>query len=309
MLLVTGSVSKPVLMSTSTVVGPACEKVTWLEVPAVAAVGQRSAADGQRRRVCRRGERDRECRRDAERSVICVNHEGGPPHSSALNNKGFPAQTCYPCAVRETAPMPQTISTRRCLLLLGAAGLAGGRPVDEVEAELQRMGAVLGVPDVQCAATPTGLFVSLGSDEAAGFQGVGAPLRFDQSAAVSRIVDRVLAGDLDADGAVEELRSVLAAPPLRAALGRGRRARAGHRRHRADPPARRRQPPGRRAVRRARRAADRARLALAAGQHAAAGRRGVQRRLRDLPGRRGGPPRRVRCGRCCRRWPCCCRAR
>jgi uncharacterized membrane protein YjjP (DUF1212 family) len=110
--------------------------------------------------------------------------------------------------------MPQTVSTRRCLLLLGAAGLAGGRPVDEVEAELRRMGAVLGVPDVQCAATPTGLFVSLGSDEAAGFQGVGAPLRFDQSAAVSRIVDRVLAADLDADGAVKELREVLAAPPL-----------------------------------------------------------------------------------------------
>ena len=110
--------------------------------------------------------------------------------------------------------MPQTISTRRCLLLLGAAGLAGGRPVDEVEDELRRMGAVLGVPDAQCAATPTGLFVSLGSDEAAGFQSVGAPLRFDQTAAVSRIVDRVLDGGLDADGAVAELQRVLAAPPL-----------------------------------------------------------------------------------------------
>jgi uncharacterized membrane protein YjjP (DUF1212 family) len=109
--------------------------------------------------------------------------------------------------------VPQLISTRRCLLLLGAAGLAGGRPVDEVEAELRRMGAVLGVPDAQCAATPTGLFVSLGSDEAAGFHSVGAPLRFDQTAAVSRIVDRVLGGELDADGAVAELRDVLAAPP------------------------------------------------------------------------------------------------
>ncbi len=110
--------------------------------------------------------------------------------------------------------MPQTISTRRCLLLLGAAGLAGGRPVDEVEAELVRMGAVLGIPDAQCAATPTGLFVSLGSDETAGFQTVGAPLRLDQTAAVSRIVDRVLAGELDADAAVAELQAALAAPPL-----------------------------------------------------------------------------------------------
>jgi uncharacterized membrane protein YjjP (DUF1212 family) len=83
-----------------------------------------------------------------------------------------------------------------------------------VEAELRRMAAVFEVPDAQCAATPTGLFVSLGSDDAAGFQSVGAPLRFDQSAAVSRIVDRVLERTLDADGAVAELRDVLAAPPL-----------------------------------------------------------------------------------------------
>lgn len=110
--------------------------------------------------------------------------------------------------------MPQPIPIRRCLLLLGAAALAGGRPVHEVEAELRRMGLAFGVSDVQCAATPTGLFVSLGSDDTAGFQSVGAPLRFDQSAAISRIVDGVLAGELDPDGAVAGLQGVLAAPPL-----------------------------------------------------------------------------------------------
>jgi uncharacterized membrane protein YjjP (DUF1212 family) len=103
-------------------------------------------------------------------------------------------------------------SIRRCLLLLGAAGLAAGRPVDEVESELRRMGAALGVRDVQTAATPTGLFVSLGSDDAAGFQAVGPPLRFDQSAGVARIVDAVLAGECGPDGAVERLGAVLAAP-------------------------------------------------------------------------------------------------
>jgi uncharacterized membrane protein YjjP (DUF1212 family)/uncharacterized membrane protein YjjB (DUF3815 family) len=110
--------------------------------------------------------------------------------------------------------MPQHISRRRCLLLLGAAALAGGRPVDEVEAELRRMGVALGVPEVQCACTPTGLFVSLGSDAAAGFQAVGPPLRFDQAAAVSKLIGCVLDGETDPDGAVERLRIVLAAPPL-----------------------------------------------------------------------------------------------
>jgi uncharacterized membrane protein YjjP (DUF1212 family) len=112
--------------------------------------------------------------------------------------------------------MPQHISRRRCLLLFGAAALAGGRPVDEVEAELRAMGAALGAPAVQCAATPTGLFVSLGSDAAAGFQSVGPPLRFDQTAAIARIVQRILSpgNDLDPDGAVAQLEDVLAAPPL-----------------------------------------------------------------------------------------------
>jgi uncharacterized membrane protein YjjP (DUF1212 family) len=111
--------------------------------------------------------------------------------------------------------MAQHVSRRRCLLLLGAAALAGGRPVHEVEAELRRMGAILGAPDVQCAATPTGLFVSLGTDTSAGFQAVGAPLRFDQSWHVSRLVGRVLDGSVtEPDAVVDELRAVLAAPPL-----------------------------------------------------------------------------------------------
>ena len=67
--------------------------------------------------------------------------------------------------IRDT-PGDVATSIRRCLLLLGAAGLASGRPVDEVESELRRMGRALGEDDVQCAATPTGLFVSLGSEDA-----------------------------------------------------------------------------------------------------------------------------------------------
>ncbi|WP_037503726.1 threonine/serine ThrE exporter family protein [Solirubrobacter soli] len=107
-----------------------------------------------------------------------------------------------------------TILTRRCLLALGTAGLAAGRPVDEVEEELRRMGRALGEDEVQCAATPTGLFVSLDGEDATGFRAVGPPLRFDQSGAVSRIVDAVLAGTCDPDEAVQRLDAVLASSPL-----------------------------------------------------------------------------------------------
>ena len=102
---------------------------------------------------------------------------------------------------------------RRCLLLLGVAALAGGRPVHEVEAELRRLGAALGEPDVQSAAAPTGLFISLGDDEPAGFESVGAPLRFDQAAAVTAIGDKVLARELGPEEAIEALRAVRAQPP------------------------------------------------------------------------------------------------
>lgn len=109
--------------------------------------------------------------------------------------------------------MPAPTSLRRCLLLLGSAGLAGGRPVHEVEAELRQMGRVLGAPDVHCAGTPTGIWVTLGSDESAGFTAVGAPLRFDQAAGTSAVVRGVLSGRLDPDAAITELDAVLSAAP------------------------------------------------------------------------------------------------
>ena len=109
--------------------------------------------------------------------------------------------------------MPEPTSRRRCLLRLGAAGLAGGRPVHEVEAELRQMGRVLGAPDVQCAGTPTGIWVALSVDASAGFTAVGPPLRFDQVAGTSAVVRGVLSGRLDPDAAVAELDAVLCAAP------------------------------------------------------------------------------------------------
>ena len=87
---------------------------------------------------------------------------------------------------------------------------------------------------MQSAATPTGLFVSLGDDEPAGFEAVGAPLRFDQAAAVTAIGDRVLA----AASSIPRRRSrrcdaVRAAAAAAPALGGGRGAAPGRRRDRA----------------------------------------------------------------------------
>ena len=102
---------------------------------------------------------------------------------------------------------------RECLLLLGAAAVAGGRPVHEVEHDLRRAGAALGAGDVRVAATPTGVFVSLGLAEPAGFEPAGPALRFDQAAGVSRALDGVLTGALGPGEAVAALRAALAAPP------------------------------------------------------------------------------------------------
>ena len=102
---------------------------------------------------------------------------------------------------------------RRCLLLLGAAALAGGRPVHEVEAELRRLGAALGEPDVQSAAAPTGIFVSLGDDEPAGFESVGPPLRFDQAAAVTRSASGCCRASSGRRRRSTRLRAVRAQPP------------------------------------------------------------------------------------------------
>jgi len=101
---------------------------------------------------------------------------------------------------------------RACLLALGTAALAGGRPVHEVESELVRVGAALGVADVRCAATPTGLFVAIGEGDT-GFRPVGPPLRFDQAAALSAVRERVLAHELGPAEAIAAVDAVIRQPP------------------------------------------------------------------------------------------------
>jgi uncharacterized membrane protein YjjP (DUF1212 family) len=92
------------------------------------------------------------------------------------------------------------------------AALAAGRPVHEVEAEVRGVAAALGSGDARVAATPTGMFVSLGPDGSAGFAAVGPPLRFDQAAEIEKVTDALLARRVAPQAALEAVREARARP-------------------------------------------------------------------------------------------------
>jgi uncharacterized membrane protein YjjP (DUF1212 family)/uncharacterized membrane protein YjjB (DUF3815 family) len=94
---------------------------------------------------------------------------------------------------------------RRLLAFLGAAMIATGQPVDEVEDELREVGRHLGAPDVQVAAGPTGVHVALASGDPATFESVDGRLRLDQAVDV-RLVRHLLVSDrIDAGQALDRL--------------------------------------------------------------------------------------------------------
>lgn len=103
------------------------------------------------------------------------------------------------------SPNEDAASTRRLLAHLGTAMVATGETVPEVEEELLHASTYLGYPDVQIAAGPTGVFVSLGSGDAAAFQSAPRSLRLDQAVDVRRILHQLLASELTADAAVAQL--------------------------------------------------------------------------------------------------------
>ncbi|MER7754715.1 threonine/serine exporter family protein [Kitasatospora sp. NPDC097643] len=113
-------------------------------------------------------------------------------------------------------PGPPADPRRRLLLDLGAALLAGGLPVHDVEEELRALGRALGAPEARVAALTTGLFVALDDEEATVFQPVGPGLRFEQTADVLHLVHRLrtgrLDGHLDGHGALAELDRIRRAP-------------------------------------------------------------------------------------------------
>ncbi|TWE12660.1 threonine/serine ThrE exporter family protein [Rudaeicoccus suwonensis] len=105
--------------------------------------------------------------------------------------------------------------TRDCLLQVGAALLAGAAPVPDVEAQLTRLGARMGVSHVRVAATPTGVFVATTPDQVVGFESVSETLRFEQMTRVQQVVDNLGSGQMRAADAVAELADIEAMPASR----------------------------------------------------------------------------------------------
>jgi len=95
--------------------------------------------------------------------------------------------------------------TRALLAHLGSAMVATGETVPEVEEELAEAGARLGYPDVQVAAGPTGIFVSLDAGGVTGYQTASSSLRLDQAVDVRRILHQLRQTELSADDAVRQL--------------------------------------------------------------------------------------------------------
>jgi len=102
---------------------------------------------------------------------------------------------------------------RALLAYLGAAMVATGQPVSDVEDELAEVSTALGHPGVQIAASPTGVFVSLASGLPATFESVQGGLRLDQAAEVRSIRHRLTQSALTVPEATAELRALRARPP------------------------------------------------------------------------------------------------
>ncbi|MGH7289559.1 MAG: threonine/serine exporter family protein, partial [Myxococcota bacterium] len=104
-------------------------------------------------------------------------------------------------------------AVRALLAYLGAAMVATGQPVGDVEDELTEVSIALGYPDVQIAASPTGVFVNLASGAPATFESVKGGLRLDQAAEVRAIRHRLSRSGLSVSEATVELLDLRHRPP------------------------------------------------------------------------------------------------
>ncbi len=103
-------------------------------------------------------------------------------------------------------------AARLLLARLGAAMIATGQPVHEIEQELAEVGVRLGHPRIQVGAAPTGLLLSLGSGEPATYESAGAPVRLDQAGEVRRIRHQLAFDGLCPAEALEQLSTLRVRP-------------------------------------------------------------------------------------------------
>ncbi|MEO5610855.1 MAG: threonine/serine exporter family protein [Ornithinibacter sp.] len=111
-----------------------------------------------------------------------------------------------------TAPEDRDTRARALLAHLGTAMIATGQPVQEIEEELAEVGVALGYPDVQIAAGPTGLVVTLTEGGPSTQRSAPPGLRLHQSASVRRIRHQLVSGELDPDAARQQLDAVARRP-------------------------------------------------------------------------------------------------
>lgn len=103
-------------------------------------------------------------------------------------------------------------TSRIVLAQLGAAMIATGQAAHEIEIDLAKVATGLGYPDIQVAAGPTGLILSLRSGEPATYESVTAPVRLDQVSEVQRIRRQLMSRELHPDDARAQLSTLRARP-------------------------------------------------------------------------------------------------
>ncbi len=102
---------------------------------------------------------------------------------------------------------------RMLLARLGAAMIATGPPVHEIEEELLEVGGHLGYPGVQVGAGPTSITVAMHEGATATFESVRATLRLDQATDVRRIRHQLAHDELDPARALAQLEALRSRPP------------------------------------------------------------------------------------------------
>jgi uncharacterized membrane protein YjjP (DUF1212 family) len=118
----------------------------------------------------------------------------------------------------EVEPVVDTASERlqEFLVLLGSALLSIGTAATDIQRTLKRVAVALGSPRTAMFVFPTLILIRMPGDTETRFdvaESPGGEVRFDRAAQVYAVVDRAVAGQLDADEGIEQLGRIAAAPP------------------------------------------------------------------------------------------------
>lgn len=126
---------------------------------------------------------------------------------------GRPVPVADDEAVTRDPDFPDATAVRALLADLGAALVATGEPVGQIEDDLLEVAVALGFSGLQVAAGPTGVTLALHIGDPATFAAVAQPLRLDQAADVRELRHQLVTGALDPARARQTLHAIRQAPP------------------------------------------------------------------------------------------------